>query len=110
MLGACWAPGLTRALRGESEWVSITVGCTWKVLTCACASAYQNVTVWLGRRGCGDSDLHNKAEREILGERSGEERRRREKHSEDALAQHDQRDTYGSTEAEPDALRSPDET
>lgn len=77
MLGACWAPSLTRALRGESERVSITVGCTWKLLTCACASAYQNVTARLGRRGCGDSDLHNKAEREILGERSGEERRRR---------------------------------
>lgn len=27
--------------------------------------------------GAGDSDLHNKAEREIPGERSGEERRRR---------------------------------
>lgn len=44
---------------------------------CVCASAYQNVTARLRGGGCRDSDLHNKAEREILGERSGEERRRR---------------------------------
>lgn len=77
MLEACWAPSLTRALRGESERVSITVGCTWILLTCVCASAYQNVSERLGGGGCRDSDLHNKAERAILGERSGEERRRR---------------------------------
>ena len=39
-----------------------------------------------------------------------EVRRGEEKHTEDALSKHDQRDAYGSTEAEPDALRSPDET
>lgn len=109
MLGACWALGLTPELRSEFEWVRITVGCTWSRLTCVCVSAYQNVAMRLCRRGCMDSDLHNKVKERALV-RGQEEAGGSGKSPLDALAKHDQRDTYGSAEVEPDALRCPSET